>query len=362
MLRKLYRLSRKIICDVLFFFWSKERVPERAYSSILLCNLVHVGDVILATSVLPLLKKKYPNAKIGFLCGSWSKNVVVKHPLVDFVHIFDHARFNRSALSKKEKKALHKKTYKEALNEIKGKYEIAIDLYHDPYATRLVFAAGIKLRVGYFRGFERLVLTHPVRWRNLDQSIVAYNLALLEKLGIHEKEAFPNLPVLARAPDFQAPWLLFHIGTGAKNREWPVEKWRHLSFRCVERGYHLVFTGSGQREEEQLSCITQGLSCFTNLCNRLNFSEWVALIAKAKLVVNVNTSAGHVASAFQVPNIVLFTGIDKQEQWGPVNPKVTLLMKKVPCYPCYKGCEAMSCIREISVDEVLEEIVRKACV
>ena len=63
---------------------------------ILLANGAHLGDVLLSTAVLPAIKTAFPDAEIGFLIGSWSREVLADHPLVARLHFVDHWKLNRS--------------------------------------------------------------------------------------------------------------------------------------------------------------------------------------------------------------------------------------------------------------------------
>ena len=97
---------------------------------ILLCNEAHIGDLILSTSLLPALKKAIPDCKIGFLAGSWAKEVVEDHVFVDWVHFYDQASINRSNISKREKKQREALTKKAALKNVEEVgYDIALDLH-----------------------------------------------------------------------------------------------------------------------------------------------------------------------------------------------------------------------------------------
>ena len=48
------------------FFWKKKKEltpPQK----ILICNSAHLGDIILSTALLPLLKNAFPNAILGMI-------------------------------------------------------------------------------------------------------------------------------------------------------------------------------------------------------------------------------------------------------------------------------------------------------
>ena len=87
------------VLDAFFSFikvFKKTSAFELSPKKILIIQLAHKGDVIMTTSILPIIKKAYPMATVGMLIGSWSKEVVQEHPLVDILHILDHPKLNRS--------------------------------------------------------------------------------------------------------------------------------------------------------------------------------------------------------------------------------------------------------------------------
>ena len=91
-----------------------------------------------------------------------------------------------------------------------------------------------------------------------------------------------------------------------------------------------------------------------HLVMNADWETFVSWIQGAKLLISVDSVAGHVAAAFQVPTVVLFCGMSSISEWRPQNPRAEVLMHPVPCAPCYlkKGCASMACIRRISVDAV----------
>ena len=72
------------------------RRPATPPRRILLANPAHIGDVLIATAVLPPLRQAFPDAEIGMLVGSWSRHVVEGHPDVARVHVMDNFHLNRA--------------------------------------------------------------------------------------------------------------------------------------------------------------------------------------------------------------------------------------------------------------------------
>ena len=99
---------------------------------ILLSNGAHLGDVLLSTGILRLLREIFPDIQIGFLAASWSRQILLNHPLLDHLHTVDHWKLNRSRASLREKVLHYMRTSDIAGIEIKNiGYDVAIDLY--PY-------------------------------------------------------------------------------------------------------------------------------------------------------------------------------------------------------------------------------------
>ena len=63
---------------------------NKMYSNILVNALVNLGDVVLTTSAVSLLKQAYPNAKITMLVKPVVRQAVENNPVIDEVIVFDY--------------------------------------------------------------------------------------------------------------------------------------------------------------------------------------------------------------------------------------------------------------------------------
>ena len=62
---------------------------------ILLFRSGGIGDVLLSTPLIRVLKKQYPDASISYLCGRWSAGVLKNNPYVSEVIAVDDSIFFR---------------------------------------------------------------------------------------------------------------------------------------------------------------------------------------------------------------------------------------------------------------------------
>lgn len=355
------------ICESVLRLILGKRKPSQTPSSpekILVCNGAHMGDVILTTSVLPVLKALFPEAKIGMLVGSWSLPVVEHHPLVDVCYTLDHWKLNRSGQPFLSKIYHYLKMRAHVLKQLRADgYSIAIDCYpYFPNMAPLLWSAKIPLRIGFSSAKLSAFLTHPFKWDPLEnRPLVQAFFSLLApfQAAKHHHLLKPNLREPAPTTSYPACFLVIHMGAGDNQKKWPIEKWKKLATQLASVGETLFFTGKGEEENGMIEEVTQGLSHTHNLCDQLNWNAFAALIQRASLLVTVDTSAGHVAAAVGTPAVVLFTGIAPTQVWRPFAPNISVLTHPVPCSPCLVGCSKMSCIRSISVDAVFAAIQSK---
>ena len=337
---------------------------------ILLANGAHLGDVLLSTAVLPVLKAAFPDAEIGFLIGSWARDVLAGHPLVTRLHLFDHWKLNRANVPLRRKAAAHLATRAAALREIRqSKYEVAIDLYYYfPNSIPLLWQASVPTRVGYTSAGFGPLLTHALDWHNRDWHVIEYQAELLRFLspGAAAGDFRALLSPAASADalpsrDGRTPagaYVVLHPGAGAAQRVWPEECWRGLAEKLVEHGHRLVFTGNGEGEKRTIGRISEGMAGCVNLCGRLTWREFVAVIREASLVVGVESVVGHVAAAVETPYVAIYGGVTHPAHWRPRGGKGRVLSHPVPCAPCYRsgGCDGMECVRGVEVESVLGAI------
>ncbi|WP_314762709.1 hypothetical protein [uncultured Selenomonas sp.] len=61
----------------------------REYRKILVYALVNLGDVVLSTSAVALLRKAYPQARITMMVRPVVRQAIENNPVIDDVLVFD---------------------------------------------------------------------------------------------------------------------------------------------------------------------------------------------------------------------------------------------------------------------------------
>jgi ADP-heptose:LPS heptosyltransferase len=126
----------------------------------------------------------------------------------------------------------------------------------------------------------------------------------------------------------------------------------------VDEGHTVVFTGLGVMEDEQIRLIADKVPELINLCSKINWNQFVAVITHAQIVVAVDSLAGHVAAATDTPEVIIGNGMSNPMHWCPLSEKCVYILNNIHCVPCHqkRGCESMSCIRDVPVDTVIAAV------
>lgn len=355
------RWARRLMRCVDFFlklliFHRREFPIVELPQKILVCNIANLGDVVISTAALRAIKRKYPDAKIGFLAASKSETAAKNHPLIDFVHVFDHW-YQKPSL---RAIVTHLKTERRALREIRAhSYDAAIDLHpYFPNAVPLLYNTRIPVRIGYSSGGFSPLLTHSYPFADPGRYIGHAFLRLLTPFGVRSEfeTPLPFYPIARKDSIVAEPYIVIHMGTSSPLKEWPVELWKELVRRLSGLGHRLVFTGQGEKEARAVKSVCSAATTGIDLTNRLNWIEFSQVIQQAKLLISVDSASIHLAAAASVPTVALFCGIADLRMWLPPYSRAKGMIESVPCAPCFnkRGCDSMACIRQISIDAVLE--------
>ncbi|MEX0830204.1 MAG: putative lipopolysaccharide heptosyltransferase III [Nitrospirales bacterium] len=321
--------------------------------NILLIKLRYIGDVVLCTPLLPLLRNHYPDAKITFLVNTGSGEIIENNPYLDAV------------LELPRQSWWQQLRFMQRVRE--AKFDIVIDLTDGDRSAFLSWVSGASVRLGYNR--DR-------RWRGKLYSLVLpsaygsmhmvdYHQQALAGLGIHESVGKPEIYIHSGmnqqgeegADDFSAqgqPFVLLHPTARYTFKAWPLERFAAVADWVSERGIRVALIGS-QRERpigQQLVNLTKHKPI--NLMGRTRLSQLTALMNRSLLFIGNDGGPMHMAAAVGCPVLGLFGPTDPAV-WGPRGLNVAVIYKGLDCSACfYPGCSRgeESCMRQISVEEV----------
>jgi len=300
--------------NLLFPIAKKEISPA---PKILLCCFASLGDVFLATLVIPYIKARMPGAKIGFICAPESLVVLQKTSGIDYIHtVPSWMKVGKSKWGNIVSLMKHSFfMYPKSVSEIrKVGYDVSVELHpFFPSCIPLAAKAGISRRVAFTSGGYEALITDPARLpEHLTYLPKLYPL-LFEKIGIPLEE----LRVVTKEKIVsERKRIVFHMGTSDPRKLWEKENWIIVAKALISKGYNLVFTGKGK---EDLECIkSAGMEEWgENLCDRLDFQGLSDLIKESKAIISIDSLPVHLAAFFQTPTVALYLYNESTELWLP---------------------------------------------
>jgi heptosyltransferase-2 len=309
--------------------------------------------------MLPLLRKRFPDAFLGILLNRYAAELVSGNPQANEILLYDDARGLIA--------------FNSMLQTIRSKaFDIAIVVHPTPRLAWLVFRAGIPIRIGtgyryYSLLFNRRVYEHR---KDAKRHELEYNLNLLKELDCTiegEPEFSITIPAAVEAKveemftqlriDREKELVVIHPCTGGSAREWPTGRFGALAARIQdERGSQILVTGAKGDERKVAEVLIGTKGKAIPLVGRLTLKELAAVIKRANLFVSNSTGPMHIAVAMGTPVVSMFPQITAMSaaRWGPYTTKKRVLVPDKPadCRECVNRKDIpCACIMSISVED-----------
>jgi heptosyltransferase-3 len=361
-------------------------VPSPPRSILVVCIRL-IGDVILSTPLVSLLKSAYPDAEIDYLVNRGTGEFLEKDPRIR--RVFYVRNREGGVPAGRPEPAYYLR--------ICRRYDMAINLNASDRGNIAVILAGRKVRVGFhpmgyrFREiWKRFGMTHPVpfpfaihvaRVSQLAAEAIGIPVPRLEAKVFWDREDEARVDGLLRREGIPGRFFAVHPFARWRYKYWLPDRFAKVSDAIVE-GYGLrpVWTSSPDPEEMRRLREAAALCRFPPaLCaGELTLNGVTCLLSRAALYIGLDTAVSHLAATTGVSMVVLF-GPTIAERWSPWNNdgpvaqqcplsrgtqrtgRTILIQKDWDCVPCGKaGCDGKGgesrCITEIRVEEVLEAV------
>ena len=338
---------------------------------VLVIKLDHLGDLVLATPALHLLRKGFPRARISLLAGPWARELMEGCPYLDELICYYPGWLERTG----RRKIYWGMTLRLIRFLRKQRYEVCFELRGDLMSIVIGWAAGIPYRVGFGTAGCGWLLTHeltPAGNKHQSQILVDAVACLLPgKRSPGRPRIFLRLQEQRWAQEWirQAgvradfPLIAVHPGAAAPSRRWGVRKYADLIGRLVQELRISVLLLGGEAEQAQLDFIADRVpEERVYPLQGINVRRMAALLRCCRLFVGNNSGPAHLAAAVQTPVVVVFSAANASRRWAPYGEKVTVISKEdeIPCAGCERfSCERPRCMESISVDEVFAAVQRR---
>jgi ADP-heptose:LPS heptosyltransferase len=277
---------------------------ERMFMKIMVVQVNRIGDLILITPLLKALKDKYAGAEIHFLAGRKNFDVADNHPLIDRTYVY-----------RKDPLSIIKLIFQIRFN----KYDIWIDPRdHESYEGN--FLAGIaraKMKIG-FNAPGSSVFTHPMK-SDSELSGLHYTTRVLTALEHLDKTSSDNRPLLYVTPDSEKyldryleqantnKYYCLNISSNGPDRSWSDDKWIEFISAIDTKNHDLIIISMPEdfTSAEQIINNCSGVHLFKSR----SIIDIFSLVNRSEMVITVDTSIVHIASAFNKPVLALYVNL-----------------------------------------------------
>lgn len=321
-----------------------------------------IGDAILATPALGLLRKKYPQGQITVLAKEWTAPVFIGNPDADNVYIIKKS-----------------KSYFELIKDLKKEnFDLGV-LFPNSFSSALIFfLSRVSLRFGYATDGRILLLNRPAKRSSgfLREHQVDYYWKLVKSLrgeGSSPEESKNLIWKISEEEKAKAKEILQKEGVDSSDKligfnpgaffgpakRWSPEKFGELGNRLSKKFGAKIIIFASLHEKEAADFIESKMhSQPLNLAGRTSLREAAALIARCRIFVTNDSGMMHLAAAVGTPLAAIFGSTDPVRT-GPWGVRSVILQKRIPCAPCFQEeCKNNDyiCLKRITVEDVLQAV------
>jgi len=329
-------------------------INPKVFHNILIVRTDRIGDLVLTTPAIKVLRRSYPNARISVLVTPMTYDLVNGNPYVDEIMVDDRQGRHKDLLG-----------FVRLSQELRRRqFDLAI-IFHTKRRYNLAcFLADIPYRLGYKNNKFGLLLTHPLKDQRPQgtKHEAQYCLDVLKAIGIEANDCDVFVPLQKEAEIWSEQWMkennlrsdemiVIHPGASDRAKCWPSAHFAQLMDRLAERyTSRIVLIGSTPTMPVAEEILQQArlASRFLNLTGKTSLGQTVSLLRHARLLISNDSGPVHVAAGVGTCVISLFLrdqpGINA-ERWKPLGSK-SFVLKAIPAIAGQPGV--------ISVDHVLE--------
>lgn len=305
------------------------------HARFLLIRTDKIGDLILTTPAIQVLKARYPNSFIAFLCSSYAAGVLENNPYIDLI-IRDEKNLSFFKMVSKIKKL---------------KFDVAVHFYMDWKSSWITTLAKIPLRIGPRSKPASILLNLPIKQKrsSVEKHEAEYNLDLVKffdaedstppsipQIFLQESESANGKKNLAKIlkKDQNKKTIFIHPGSKGSAQNWPLTSFLGLAKMIADQGLNVILTG-GKDEEEILKTVEKfSHPHLYRSPSNLLLRELAAIIQQGQLMISNSTGPLHMASALGVQTLSFYPRIPittSSKRWGPYPPssRHTILTPKI---------------------------------
>lgn len=306
------------------------------FKNILIIQLRRIGDVLLTTPAIEVLRKNFPNSKIDFLVEKPCNETVIGNPFINNILIYD------------------KKTPLKWIRDIRRKkYDLVIDFLSNPRSALITTLSGAKIKAGPQYTSSKWAYNLKLPKNELYNKYNPFlKIDLLKPLKL-KKIFYPYPKIYVPSQDcqwakkellnfnFKQNDLIIGFSPASRRnaRQWPKEHFIELAKLITTRlsARILVFWGPGEKTLAKEIVQKAALPKVFIAPQTPSILKLAAMFNKIDLLISNFNGAKHIAQAVNIPTLGICS-YDLPENWTPINDdRYQTIKLDLNCNDCRKN-------------------------
>jgi heptosyltransferase-1 len=332
---------------------------------VLIIRLSAIGDVVMASALIPALRRSWPGAYLAWLAEPAGAEMLRHNPRLDEVIVWPRPAWRELRRARAYGRLLG--AARGLVRELRERrFDLALDLQGLLKSGVWAWLSGAPRRIGLgSREGSRYLMTESLSRQTPSRRIGAEYLALARHLGLDVGDFRMDLPIgdaatrsageALRQAGVNGPYAVLCPFTTRPQKHWVEDRWAELArgLRAEQRLLPVVVGGPGDAQAAQ-RIVTGSGGLASTLAGSTRLDEAAAVIRAAALLIGVDTGLTHMGIAQAVPTVALFGSTCPY--LDPGVPRALVLYHPLPCSPCrrHPTCGGrFDCMRAHSVEAVL---------
>ena len=319
----------------------------------LIIRFSSIGDIILTTPVIRLLKTQVEDAEIHFLTKKHYASLLESNPYIDQLHLYTGDLNSNIGQFRKEE------------------FDYIIDLHHNLRSSviknrlRLLDFSVDKLNLKKWMLVNLKVDHMP------DKHMVDRNMETLKLFDIKDDgkgldyfiPAEEEVEIGHIGEDYRRGYIAVAIGAQHKTKKLPPEKLIEL-VSLLEHPV-IILGGAEDKAVGDLICEAVPSKIIYNASGNYSINQSASIVRQARLVISHDTGMMHVAAAFKKTVISIWGSTDPVFGMVPYRPdpdSTVFEVKELRCRPCskigYNKCPKghFKCMKEQDIPAIARKV------
>jgi heptosyltransferase I len=338
--------------------------------SILIIRPSAIGDVVMASPIIRVLRESYPETHIAWLAEPSVQDLLRYNKEVNEVIIWPKGRW-QELLAGRHFLQLKREISRFAEELRSRNFSMALDVQGLLRSRWFAWLSRAEQRIGFESKEPGEFLMTKILSRGVHSGMMGSEYRhMMEELGLAPGEFHPDISIspedegsgieMVKRSDISGRYAVFAPFTTRPQKHWIEDRWADLA-ALINRnpGMPVVMLGGkgdAERAKEIRSKAPADLFDFTG---KTTLTQGAAIIKNSSLLIGVDTGLTHMGAAFDCPTVALFGATCPYRYTA--GKKTRVIYNPVDCSPCRRSpvCRGdFTCMKSITVTRVLDESLK----